>query len=136
MKIPHMAHVALVDGEHFRLLRNTGQIFEAKLELVAEPKIKAFVHGGGTSDDRGGLSTAGAHADLPEIAHGAAVAEWLNAKALAGEIEQLVIVADPRTLGEMRPHFHKVLQARIVAEVTKDLIWESPHQVAQSLAAA
>ncbi len=74
MKIPHMAHVALVDGEHFRLLRNTGQIFEPKLELVAEPKIKAIVHGEGTSDDRGGLSTAGAHADLPEIAHGAAVA--------------------------------------------------------------
>ncbi len=47
-----------------------------------------------------------------------------------------MIVADPRTLGEMRPHFHKVLQARIVAEVAKDLIWESPQQVAQSLAAA
>jgi protein required for attachment to host cells len=136
MKVPHMAHVALVDGEHFRLLRNTGPIFEPKLELIAEPKINAIVHGEGTSDDRGGLSTAGSHADLPEIAHAAAVAQWLNAKALAGEIEQLMIVADPRTLGEMRPHFHKVLQARIVAELAKDLIWESPHQIAQSLAAA
>ena len=136
MKVPHMAHVAFVDGEHFRPMRNTGPIFEPKLELVAEPKISAVVPGEGTSDDRGGLSTAGTHADLPGIAHAAAVAPWLNAKALAGEIEQLMIVADPRTLGEMRPHFHKVLQARIVAELAKDLIWESPQQVAQSRAAA
>ena len=67
MKVPHMAHVALVDGEHFRPMRNTGPIFEPKLELVAEPKISAVAHGEATSDDRGGLSTAGTHADLPDI---------------------------------------------------------------------
>src|SRR6478736_8758277 len=107
MKVPHNAHIALVDGEHFILMRNTGPIFEPKLELLEEPKIRAIVHGEGASDDRGGLSTAGSHGDLAEIAHGSAVAQWLNARALAGDIEQLVIVADPRTLGEMRPLFHK-----------------------------
>ena len=136
MKVPHNAHVALVDGEHFVLMRNTGPIFEPKLELVAEPKIKATVNGEGASDDRGGLSTAGSHADLAEIAHGVAVAQWLNANALNGEIEQLVVVADPRTLGEMRPHFHKVLQARIVAELAKDLTRETPQRISETIAAA
>ena len=137
MKVPHMAHVALVDGERFMLMRNTGPIFEPKLELVAEPKIKVIVPGAeAASDDRGGLTTAGSGANLAEIAHGAAVVQWLNARALAGEIEQLVIVADPRTLGEMRPHYHKVLQARIVAELAKDLTWESPQRIAATIAAA
>ena len=34
MKVPHNAHVALVDGERFVLMRNTGQIFAPKLETV------------------------------------------------------------------------------------------------------
>ena len=37
MKVPHKAHIALVDGERFVLLRNEGQIFEPKLAKVAEP---------------------------------------------------------------------------------------------------
>jgi protein required for attachment to host cells len=60
----------------------------------------------------------------------------LNAKALAGEIDQLVVVADPRTLGEMRPRYHKALQGKIVAELPKELTSESPQAIAQTLAAA
>lgn len=136
MKVPHNAHVALVDGEHFMLMRNTGPTSEPMLESIAKPTIEANVHGEGTRDDRGALSTAGPKADVAEIAHGAAVARWLNARALAGEIEDLVVVADPRTLGEMRPHFHKVLQARIVAELAKDLTGETPQQISETIAAA
>ena len=137
MKVPHNAHVAVVDGERFRLMRNTGAIFEPKLEVVAEPSLRAPVPGAESrSDDRGGLTTAGSHIDLKEVAHGAAVAEWLNAKALAGEIEQLLVVADPRTLGEMRQHYHKVLREKIVAELAKELTWESPQRIAETLSAA
>ena len=101
MKIPHNALIAVVDGERFRLMRNTGAIFEPKLELVAEPSLRMPVPGAESrSDDRGTLTTAGSQTDLAEVAHGAAVVEWLNAKALNGEIDQLVVVADPRTLGD------------------------------------
>lgn len=41
MKIPHLAHVALVDGERFVLLRNTGQMFEPRLEPVDQPELEA-----------------------------------------------------------------------------------------------
>lgn len=137
MKIPHNGLVALVDGERFRLMRNTGPIFEPKLEPVAEPSFRMPVPGAERrSDDRGTLTTAGSQTDLAEVAHGVAVVQWLNAKALAGEIEELVIIADPLTLGEMRPHYHKVLQARIVAELAKELTWESPQAIAEALAAA
>lgn len=137
MKVPHNAHVAIVDGERFRLMRNTGPIFEPKLEVVAEPSFRTPVPGAESrSDDRGTLTTAGSETELKEVAHGAEVARWLNGKALAGDIEQLVVVADPRTLGEMRPHFHKVLQQKIVAELPKELTWESPQAIAETLAAA
>jgi protein required for attachment to host cells len=137
MRVPHNAHVAIVDGERFRLMRNTGAIFEPKLEVVAEPSLRAPVPGAESrSDDRGTLTTAGSHTDLREVAHGVAVVEWLNTRALNGEIEQLLVVADPRTLGEMRPHYHKVLQDKIVAEVAKELTWESPQAIAETLAAA
>nr|WP_166180198.1 host attachment protein [Altererythrobacter segetis] len=137
MKVPHNAHVAVVDGERFRLMRNIGPIFEPKLELVAEPSFRLPVPGAESrSDDRGTLTTAGSETDLREVVHGAAVVEWLNAKALAGEIDQLVVVADPRTLGEMRPRYHKALQGKIVAELPKELTSESPQAIAQTLAAA
>ena len=137
MKVPHNAHVAIVDGERFRLMRNTGPIFEPRLEPVAEPSFRMPVPGAESrSDDRGTLTTAGSETDLREVAHGAAVVEWLNAKALDGEIEQLLVVADPRTLGEMRPLYHKVLKDKIVGEVAKELTWESPQAIAETLAAA
>jgi protein required for attachment to host cells len=137
MKVPHNAHVAIVDGERFRLLRNTGPIFEPKLEAVAELSFRMPVPGAESRrDDRGTLTTAGSETDLREVAHGAAVVEWLNAKALDGEMEQLLVVADPRTLGEMRPHYHKALKDKIVGEIAKELTWESPQAIAETLAAA
>ena len=35
MKIPHKAHVGVVDGARFVVLRNTGSIFEPRLEEIA-----------------------------------------------------------------------------------------------------
>ena len=41
MKLPHKAHVALVDGETFVIMRNKGQPFEPSLETVEKPDRKA-----------------------------------------------------------------------------------------------
>ncbi len=137
MKVPHNAHVALVDGEHFRLMRNTGPIFEPKLEKVAEPELEETNYRAGVRhQDEANQRTGGSSTNLNSLAHGAAAAEWLNKKALAGEIEQLVVVADPRTLGEMRQHYHKVLREKIVAELSKELTWEAPQRIAETIAAA
>ena len=46
----------------------------------------------------------------------------LNARALRNDYEALVVVAPPRTLGELRKHFHKEVERRLVAEVPKDLV--------------
>ena len=60
----------------------------------------------------------------------------LNSHVLEGKISALIIVAAPRTLGELRKHYHQKLSAVLVGEVAKDLTGHSVHDVEKALAAA
>ena len=135
MKLPHNAHVAIVDGERFLLMKNTGQPFEPKLEMVEEPDLDPtnFSAGVKHQDDMGQQTTS---TQLDELAHGAAVAEWLNAKAIAGDIGEVMVVADPKTLGEMRRHYHSELEKRVVGEIDKTVTGESSDRIAKIIADA
>ena len=120
MKIPHDAYVAVANGEKFLLMRNSGQPLEPKLEKVQDldlllTNFSAGVRHQDPAGQRSGSS------DIDELAHGAAIAEWLNDKALKNDLGQLVVAADPRTLGQIRQHYHKQTQALVVGEVAKDL---------------
>ena len=59
MKLPHKAHVAIVDGENFVLMQNEGQIFDLKLKEVAKPDLAAtnFSAGVRHQDDMGQRTT-------------------------------------------------------------------------------
>ncbi|KLI65267.1 host attachment protein [Aurantiacibacter marinus] len=135
MKCPHKAHIALVDGERFVLLRNDGQIFEPRLTKVAEPALEATNFSAGVKHQDAGSQMKG-KTDLDELAHAAAAAEWLNAKALGGEMDDLVVIADPKTLGEMRRHYHKELEKRLVGEIDKALTGEPLDRIEKAIAAA
>lgn len=135
MKLPHKAHVALIDGESFTLFRNDGQIFDPKLVELAKPSLDVsnFSAGVQHQDDVGRKL---GRTQLEELARGAAVTEWLNAKAIAGEIESLLIIADPKTLGEMRQHYHVELKQRIVGEIDKTLTGQPTDRIEAAIAAA
>jgi protein required for attachment to host cells len=138
MKCPHNAHVALVDGERFVLMRNTGQIFAPKLETIETPALEKTNFSVGVRNQEKRLPTdslSGA-AHLEEFAHGAAAAEWLNHKAVSGEMDQVLVIADPRTLGEMRRHYHKELENRLVGELAKDLSGQPTRAIEQAIASA
>ncbi|TZF90199.1 host attachment family protein [Cognatilysobacter lacus] len=49
------------------------------------------------------------------------IANKLNDGALKHEYAHLVIIADPQTLGELRPQLHKETQDRVVGELAKTL---------------
>lgn len=135
MKLPHKAHVAIVDGEHFTVMQNNGQPFEPKLEGAQKPDLTAtnFSAGVKHQDDLGQRTNS---TDLNELAHGAAAAEWLNAKAISGELTDVLVIADPKTLGEMRRHYHSELQKRIVGEIDKTVTGEPTAKIEQVIAAA
>ncbi len=135
MKIPHQALVALANGERFVLMRNVGQPFEPKLERVTELDLELTNFSAGIRhQDPAGQRNGST--DLDELAHGAAIAEWLNSQALRGGIGQLVIAADPKTLGQIRQRLHKELASRVVGEVAKDLINQPVDAVERALAMA
>lgn len=120
MKIPHNAQVVIANGEKFLVLRNTGQPFEPKLEKVATPDLLLTNFSAGVKHQDAGSARTGS-ADIDELAHGAAIADWLNDKALKGNLGEIVIAADPRTLGQIRQHYHKETEAKVIGEIDKDL---------------
>jgi protein required for attachment to host cells len=135
MKIPHRALVALANGRRFVLMRNVGQPLEPKLQRLGELDLELTDFGAGVRHhDPAGLRSA--RTELDELAHGAAIAGWLNDKALKGDIGEVVVAADPRTLGEIRRHSHKELQSRIVGQLAKDLINSPVAAIEEALAAA
>lgn len=118
MQVPANAHVALADGERFLLMRNVGSAADARLELVEEPSLKdegesgAFGHNDPKSDD---------YHEQDKLDHAASVANWLNRAVLQHKVEQLIVVAAPDTLGEMRQHYHKETQGVVMEEIAKQL---------------
>jgi protein required for attachment to host cells len=71
-----------------------------------------------------------------EDSFAAGTAEVLNKRVLDGTIDNLIIVAAPRTMGELRKHYHKSLAAALVGEVVKDLTGHSIANVEKIVAAA
>ena len=135
MKVPHRALVALANGKRFVLMRNVGPPFEPKLEKVEELDLELTNFSAGVRhQDPAGQRNGST--DIDELAHGAAIAEWLNTQTLRGGIGELVIAADPKTLGQIRQHCHKELESRIVGEVAKDLVNSPVEQLERALAAA
>lgn len=135
MRLPHKAHLAIVDGERFLLLINDGSPDAPSLTEVARPELDGQNYSAGVrhQDD---LGQRHGRTDLEELAHAAAVAEWLNRAALENQIDQLAIVADPKSLGEMRRHYHKSLQGILVAEEAKTLTGEPISRIEAKLLSA
>jgi protein required for attachment to host cells len=118
MLLPHGTVIALVDGRNFELYRNAGDEAEPELQALDAPKLDAHNHSGS-----GHHSSAGNHADkqVDEDAHAIAATNWINSQVLAGKIKSLVVFASPKTLGEMRRHYHKMTTQALLKEYHKDL---------------
>lgn len=133
MLLPHGTVIALADGKKFELYRNKGN--EASPELTALPSPDLHAHNKGSGAHH--YSSAGnpqSHL-LEEDAHAAAVAEWLNSQILGHKIDKLVVIAAPRTLGELRRHYHKQTEQALLGELPKDLAGRKPQEIIEALRA-
>ena len=50
-----------------------------------------------------------------------AAAQAVNKRVLANDFEHLVVVAPPKTLGELRKKLHKEAERRVVCEIAKEM---------------
>ena len=67
----------------------------------------------------------------------AVIAVLVNAlQELNNKFDALIVIAAPRTLGELRKHWHKALEAKLVGEISKDLTGHSIADITATLAKA
>ena len=70
---------------------------------------------------------------LEEDKFAAETAEMLKRRALNHEYESLIIIAPPKTLGELRKHYHKEVSDRLKGEISKDLTGHTVPQIEEAL---
>ena len=94
-------------------------------------------HGGGAqfAPSRGSFEQNDFH-QLEEDRFAAEVADMLKTRALKNDFESLIIVAPPKTLGEMRKHYHKEVSQRLTGELDKDLTGHPVADIEQALLSA
>ena len=136
MRIPSNAHVAIVDGENFTVMRNGGAPLEPKLDRAEQPDLRATNYSAGVRHQDNIGREKGTSTQLDELAHAAAASEWLNSQCVSGDIADLLVIADPKTLGEMRHHYHSELEKRLVGEIAKTMTGQPTDKIEQAIASA
>ena len=136
MRLPNNAHVAIVDGENFTVMRNGGAPLEPKLDRAEQPDLSATNYSAGVRHQDNIGREKGTSTQLDELAHAAAAAEWLNSQCVSGDIADLLVIADPKTLGEMRHHYHSELEKRLVGEIAKTMTGQPTDKIEQAIASA
>jgi protein required for attachment to host cells len=131
MLLPHGAVIALVDGDHLELFRNSGNEAQPALSSIEAPHLHEHNKGSGTRHHSSSAEPSGHQ--LNEDAHAAAVTDWLNRQVLTNVVTHLVIVASPRTLGEMRRHYHDRLKTALIGELHKEFTGRSGESVLEAL---
>lgn len=130
MQVPHNSFVVVADGEKMLFFRNEGDadfpklVVERKTVQDNPPNRDQKTDEAGRRHAQGPGRSAYEETDfhqLEEDRFAQDTADLLNRRALSNDFDQLIVVAPPKTLGEMRKHYHKELEKRLSGEVAKDL---------------
>ena len=127
--IPNRALVVVADGHGAILLRNEGSAGDVSLreERRLSPKN---LRDEGPSGSRPPEQTP---RQTDEATFAKQLAEALYKMKQSGDFKDLVLVADPQTLGQFRDAMHKELEASIVLTLAKELTNHSIAEIADAL---
>ena len=115
--VPSNALVVVADGGNARLFRNAGDERTLSLHQVELRELMNMDDDG----PAGSMPNESTGAQIDEATFAKQLALTLNDGALKQQYEHLVLMADPTTLGRMRPLLHVEVQQRLVLEVAKNL---------------
>lgn len=146
MLVPHDAMIMVADGRKLLLLRNEGDALNPNLQVEHKDEQENPANGDQASDAPGrSFQSFGARRSayeetdfhqLEEDRFAAEAAALLKSRALRNDFESLIIVAPPRTLGELRKHYHKEVSDRLTGELAKDLTGHPVAEIEQALVKA
>ena len=146
MHLPHNAAVLVADGGKMLFLRNEGD--DAYPNLVVEhAEEQANPKDSDQKSDAPGLSfssVGSGRSTMDEVdfhqqeedRFAVDAADLLKRRALANDFESLIVIAPPRTLGELRKHYHGSVSARIIGEINKDLTGHPTADIESAIKAA
>lgn len=117
MQIPNEALVIVADGEGARVFRNRGD--ERRISLHQYDQLELM----NMNDDgpSGSMPDGTDNFRIDKATFAKQLARRLNDGALKQQYRDLVLVADEKTLGEVRPLLHKEVRERLCGEVDKNL---------------
>ena len=131
MQVPHNSSVVVADGAKMLFFRNEGDAEFPKLEVERKREQEDRADRDWKTDEPGrAFSSVGSGRSayeetdfhqLEEDRFAAETAELLRKRALQNDFESLIIIAPPKTLGELRKHYHKEVEKRLTGEIAKDL---------------
>jgi protein required for attachment to host cells len=127
--IPHNTFVVVADGAGARFLRNAGD--GAKLQLIADGGLQPVnIDNDGPAGHRPKESS---DQETHEAAFAKQLANELYRRAHLDDFSSLVLIADPQTLGQIRPSLHKEVRDRMVRELNKTLTKATIADIERSL---
>lgn len=141
--VPTNALVLVSDGRHARLLRNQGTptkpqlIVEKAIDRVNPPTREQGTDKPGRKHGTDGNARSAVeqtdwhHQDEQRFA--AEIAELLYKLGHAGNYEELVVVAPPKMLGDLRAKFHPQVKGAVIAELARDLTQYSVPEISNML---
>jgi len=131
MQVPHNSFVLVADGQKMLFFRNEGDNEYLNLAVETKNEQENPYDRDQKTDAQGQASNSGgpggpsmAETDYHQQAEdrfAAEAAEMLKDRALKNNFESLIVVAPPKTLGELRKHYHKEVEKRLIGEIAKDL---------------
>jgi len=131
IRLKHNGWVVVADGAKALFLRNAGdekfpnlQIFRKEEQDNPPTREQGSDRPGRFNDGGPGHRSAVAETDwhaLAEERFAADLSNILYKRAHKGDFSELVLVAAPAVLGELRKDLHKEVAARVIAEIAKDL---------------
>jgi len=120
--LPEGTLVLVANGGSARVFTNIGTanapLLQQRDELVLQDVSEQGVSGQGPA---GAVPKDMSISQLNEATFAKQLAEQLNDDALNNRYNHLVLVADPTTLGRIRPLLHKEVQSRLLRDLAKDL---------------
>lgn len=146
MRVPYNSVVLVADGRKMLLLRNAGDAADPRLEVVnaaeqpdrADRDIKTDAPGRaspGFGSARSTFEEADFH-QQEEDRFAADTAAMLSRHALENNFDNLIVIAPPRTLGELRKRYSKDVSDRLKGELAKDLTGHPIDAIGRILIAA
>ncbi|MBT9612871.1 MAG: host attachment protein [Burkholderiales bacterium] len=128
MNLPNNTLVLVADGRKMLFLRNHGDGAQIDLRIEAHReqdnppnRDQASDAPGRSFASVGSRRSAMEETDFHQIEEDRFAAEAASLlRALSSDFETLVVVAPPRTLGELRKHYHQEVTSRIINEIDKD----------------